>query len=184
MTRRTNPYRKIDSKQIYDNPWIRVVEDQIVKPNGEQGIYGKVLFKNFALGIIPLTDDLETWLVGQYRYMLDMYSWEIPMGGGSSEVDPLESAKRELKEETGLVAGQWRELLRVHMSNSVTDEVGIVYLAQDLEQKEPDYDDTEVLELMKIPFHEAMDMVHRHEITDSLSVVGLLYLSGKLDQYA
>lgn len=170
----SNPWTTLRSKQIYDNPWITVREDQVLKPSGGEGIYGVVSFKNLAVGIIPLDDQGQTWLVGQYRYTLEAYSWEIPMGGGPLGIDPLESARRELREETGLVARQWQKILTVHTSNSVTDEVGYVYLARDLSQHMPDFDDTEVLQLKKLPLAEAAHMVLRGEITDSLSVGGLL----------
>jgi 8-oxo-dGTP pyrophosphatase MutT (NUDIX family) len=175
-----NPWKIIESKPIYDNQWIYVEEDQVIKPNGAPGIYGKVHMKNKAIGIIPLDEYQNTWLVGQYRYTLNEYSWEIPTGGGPIKDDPLLSAQRELKEETGLIAKSWKKLLRIHTSNSVTDEEGFVFLAQDLTQGETDFDDTEVISIRKIPLREALDMVIKDEITDSLSIAGLLKLARQL----
>ncbi len=169
-----NPWTKLSSIEIYTNPWITVEEHQVINPRGGRGIYGKVEFKNKAIGIIPIDQQGNTWLVGQYRYTLDEYSWEIPMGGGPVEDDILTSAKRELKEETGLVAKEWQNIMRIHTSNSVTDEEGFVFIAKDLEQHETAFDETEDLQIKKLPFQEAVDMVMDGRITDSLSVAGIL----------
>ena len=175
MTKMTeNPWKTRSKKQIYDNPWITLEEHQVITPAGKEGIYGKVHFKNRAMAIVPIDQDGNTWLVGQYRYTLDEYSWEIPMGGGPIDQDLLESAKRELKEETGLSAEKWTELMKIHTSNSVTDEWGLIYLAQELTEGETEFEDTEVLQIKRLPFQEALNMVMRGEITDSISVAGLL----------
>ena len=142
-------------KNIYDNPWIEVEHHDVINPSGNQGIYGKVHFKNIAIGIIPLDKDLNTWLVGQYRYTLDEFSWEIPMGGGPLGIDVLDSAQRELKEETGLIAKKWTNIMRIHTSNSVTDEEGFVYVAQDLQAGETAFEDTEDLLVKKCPLMNA-----------------------------
>ena len=167
----------MSSKLVYDNPWIRVEEDRVTRPDGSPGIYGKVLFKNKAIGIIPLDEKCNTWLVGQYRYTLDEYSWEIPMGGGNIEGDPLQAAKRELQEETGLIALHWTKLLRIHTSNSVTDEEGFVYLARDLTQGHPEFEETEIISIRKLPFTEALQMAMDGSITDSLSLAGIFKLA-------
>ena len=174
MNKYANPWKKMSEKEIYENPWIHITEHQVINPSGRKGIYGKVSFKNMAIGIVPLDRDGYTWLVGQYRYTLDEYTWEIPTGGGPMNQDILESAERELKEETGLTAKKWTNILRIHTSNSVTDEEGFVFLAEDLTLGEPQFDETEKLEIRRIPFREAMDMVMRNEITDSLSLAGIL----------
>jgi len=172
-----NPWKKLKSKQIYDNPWITVTEDDVIKPRGGEGIYGHVHFKGYAIAIIPLDENDSTWLVGQWRYTLNEYSWEIPMGGGPIGIDRLESAKRELKEETGLIATDWECFLKMHTSNSVTDEVGYAYTARGLTQGETEFDDSEDLQIRKLPFREAYDMCLRGEITDSLSLVAILKLA-------
>jgi len=169
-----NPWTKLSSKRLYDNPWITVIEDQVINPNGGEGIYGTVQFKNLAIGIIPLDENQNTWLVGQYRYPLDEYSWEIPMGGGPLNIDPLESAKRELKEETGLTAKHWRQFIKIHTSNSVTNEVGYGYLATDLTQGETEFEESEDLVIKKMSFDEAYEMCLNGEITDSLSLAAIL----------
>src|ERR1041384_5055763 len=107
MDEQQNPWQILSSKEVYDNKWIAVTEYDVINPNGGKGIYGKVHFKNLAIGILPLDDQLNTWLVGQYRFTIDQYSWEMPEGGGEMDTDPLESAKRELLEETGLKAKKW-----------------------------------------------------------------------------
>jgi len=181
MSEIKNPWKTLASKQIYENDWIKLVENQVINPNGNKGIYGKVSFKNKAIGIIPFDENGYTWLVGQYRYTLDEYSWEIPMGGGSLSIDPLVSAKRELLEETGLIANKWSRILRIHTSNSVTDEEGFVYLAEDLLQSTPEFDDTEKITIKKIPFTKAYAMVLDNKITDSISIAGILKLGKMLD---
>lgn len=175
-----NPWKKVFGRQIYDNPWITLDEDQVINPGGGTSIYGKVHFKNFAIGIIPLDEHNNTWLVGQWRYALNEYSWEIPMGGGPRELDILESAKRELKEETGLSALNWDMLLKMHTSNSVTDEVGYAYLARNLTQGETEFDETEDLAIKKVPFAKAVDMVMDGSITDSMSMIAILKLARML----
>lgn len=165
----------LSGDQKYDNPWIQVTEYQVINPAGKPGIYGKVHFKNKAIGIIPLDDQINTWLVGQHRYVLNEWSWEIPEGGGPLSVDILESAKRELKEETGLTANRWTQILRTHLSNSVSDEEGFIFLAEDLTEGAKQLEDTEAdMKVWKLPFKEALKMVLEGEITDSLSVMGIL----------
>ena len=174
MEKTKNPWQKLSGKLIYDNPWIRLEEDQVINPSGGRGIYGKVHFKNKAIGIIPLDEHNNTWLVGQYRYALDEYSWEIPMGGGPLEQDVLTSAQRELKEETGLTAQLWTQIMRIHTSNSVTDEEGFIFLAQELTEGETAFEETEDLALQKLPLGGVLDMVMQGKITDSLSIAGIL----------
>jgi len=146
----------------------------VVTPAGSPGIYGVVHFKNKAIGIVPVDDEGFVYLVGQYRYPLDAYSWEIPEGGGPIGEDPLAAARRELKEETGLTAERWQQIGRVHTSNSVTDEEGLIFLAQGLTVGEAQPEETEELTLKRIPLAEAVDMVMRSEITDSIAVCGIL----------
>ncbi len=169
-----NPWKITGQKQVYDNPWISVTEYDVINPSGGKGIYGKVHFKSIAIGIIPLDQALNTWLVGQYRFSLNQYSWEIPEGGGSLDLDPLDSAKRELLEETGLMANHWDILMQMHLSNSVTDELAIVYLARELEQHSPEPEETEQLIIKKLPFDEAYNMVEEGIITDSITVAAIL----------
>lgn len=171
-----NPWTTLSAEEKYENPWINVTEYQVINPKGGKGIYGKVHFKNLAIGIIPIDKDGNTWLVGQYRYPLDAYSWEIPEGGGKLGVDPLESAKRELLEETGLRANKWTEIQTMHLSNSVSDEKAIIYLAEDLSQHEAEPEETEELIIKKIPFEEVYQMVLNGGITDSMTVAGILKL--------
>ena len=169
-----SPWKRLSSKKIYDNPWICIDEDQVINPSGNLGIYGKVQMKNLAIGIIPIDQDSNTWLVGQYRYMLDQYSWEIPMGGCPQGELPEEAALRELKEETGLVANRLTRIQEIHTSNSVTNELGIVFLAESLEQKNAELEETEDITTVKIPLIEAIQMAYENKITDSISVSGLL----------
>lgn len=171
----TNPWKTISSEEKYNNPWINVTEYQVINPAGGKGIYGKVHFKNKAIGIVPYDADGNTWLVGQWRYPLNEWSWEIPEGGGPLDKDVLESAKRELKEETGISANKWTVVQRVHLSNSVSDEEGFIFLAEELTHGESALEETEAdLRVWKLPFAEALQMVLDDKITDSLSVMGIL----------
>ena len=174
MEEHKNPWQTLSTRYIYENPWISLREDQVINPGGGKGIYGVVSFKNKAIGIVPVDEEGFTYLVGQYRYPLKEYSWEIPEGGGPVGTDPLESAKRELKEETGFKAKHWQNICRIHTSNSVTSEEGFIFLAQGLEAGEAEPEETEDLRVKRIPLKEAVAMVMRDEITDSLSIAGLL----------
>lgn len=169
-----NPWTILCSKPIYENPWIRVVEHDVLNPKGKPGIYGVVHLQNIATGIIPIDSDGCTTLVGQYRFALKEYSWEIPEGGGKPGIPPLESAQRELAEETGLIARHWLPLLTLHLSNSITDEVAHSFLAWDLEQGLAEPEDTEDLQLRRVHFREAYEMAMRGDITDAIAVASLL----------
>jgi 8-oxo-dGTP pyrophosphatase MutT (NUDIX family) len=170
-----NPWKTLSGEEKYDNPWINVTEYKVINPAGGKGIYGKVHFKNKAIGIVALDSELNTWLVGQFRYTIDEYSWEIPEGGGPLNENPLDAAKRELREETGMVAEKWTLLTRLHTSNSVTDEEGFVFLAEGLIHGESELEETEAdLKVRKMPLNEALRLVLEQKITDSLSMIGLL----------
>ncbi len=173
-----NKWQAISQQKIYENPWIKLEEHQVINPAGGHGIYGKVHFKNKAIGIIPLDENNNTWIVGQHRYTLGKWSWEIPEGGGPLDVDPLESAQRELKEETGLSATHWQEIATTYLSNSVSDEIGHIFLAEGLQEGKANLEETEAdLIIKKLPFVEVLQMVEKGEITDSLSVIGILKIA-------
>jgi len=179
-----NPWTTLSSKTIYTNNWITLTEHEVINPSGGAGIYGEVHFKNYAIGILPLDEDHHTWLVGQYRFPLNAYSWEIPEGGGALDTEPLLSAQRELLEETGLSASNWKELQRMHLSNSVSDELSIIYVATGLTIGESEPEETEQLVIRKLPFEQAFQMVMDGEITDSMSVAAILKTKILIDQGA
>jgi 8-oxo-dGTP pyrophosphatase MutT (NUDIX family) len=186
MSEEKSPWKILGEKKVYDNNWINVTEFDVINPSGGKGIYGKVHFKNLAVGAIVLDEKMNTYLVGQYRFPLNQYSWEIPEGGGDLS-DPLISAQRELIEETGLVATKWHKILDMHLSNSVTDEYAVIYLATGLQQKKSNPDETEKLAVKKMPFEEVYEMLQRGLITDSMSVaaiqkVKLMLLEGSLEK--
>ena len=169
------PWTQLSSDTVYENPWIRVDHQQVITPGGTDGIYGLVHFKHCALAIIPVDEQGNTRLVGQYRYALDQYSWELPMGGGVLGQPILASAQRELNEETGLYGGQWQQVMMLHTSNSVTDEVAYVFIATGLQQGAQQLEPSESdLVVKTLPFQQAIDMVMSGEITDAISVAGLL----------
>lgn len=171
-----NPWTTLSGRQVYDNPWINVREDRVINPGGSEGIYGVVHFKGTAVGIIPVDNQQHTWLVGQFRYPHKEYSWEIPMGGAPLDADPLEGAIRELREETGLTAAKWYNLMKVHPSNSVSDETGYVYLATDLTHGDWEPEETEQLIVKRVSISDAVQMVISNQITDCISISGLLRL--------
>ena len=154
-----------------------VREDEVTNPGGGRNQYGHVQFKNVAVGILPIDADGFTRLVGQSRYTLDQHSWELPMGGAPLGEDPLQAAQRELREETGLTASDWHELMRLHLSNSITNEIGIVYVATDLSQGENALEETEDIEVRRLPLREAVDMARRGEITDAMSAAALFRIA-------
>ncbi len=168
-----NPWQSLSRKTMYETPWIKIVEHKCLNPKKEPANYGVVEFKNIAIGILALDSRQNLYLVGQWRYPLEKYSWEIPKGGGRKNMDPLEEAKRELQEESGLVAKDWVKLFEMHLSNSTTDEFAIIYLAEDLIQGESAPEDTEVLKTKIVHLKEAYEMVLKGEITDAISVAGI-----------
>lgn len=170
-----NPWQTLSQDTKYDNNWIKVTEFQVVNPAGGKGIYGVVHFKNQAVGVVPYENG-EIWMVGQYRYPLKAYSWEIPEGGSPVGEDPLATAKRELKEETGLVASTYEPILEMNLSNSVSDEWGIVYVATGLSQEEAEPEETEELHIKKMKLEEVYEMVESREIKDSLTVAAIYKL--------
>jgi ADP-ribose pyrophosphatase YjhB (NUDIX family) len=185
METQLNPWKVLNSSLKYDNNWIKVTEYDVINPSGGKGIYGKVHFKNIAIGIVAIDENMNIYLVGQYRFTIDQYSWEIPEGGCIIGTDPLESAKRELLEETGLKANDWTLLMNMHISNCVSDEYSYTYIARGLEQHTPMPEETEQLITMKVSLEEALQMIEKGEITDSMSVaalqkVKLMQLQGKL----
>ena len=174
------PWQQLDTTTVYDNPWITVTHENVLTPAGTQGIYGVVHFKSRAVGVVPLDERGNVWLVKQFRYTLNQYSIEIPEGGSPQSEEMLATAQRELQEETGLTAGSWQHLLDLHTSNSVTDESGAIFLARDLTRGEMTPEATEDIEVLCVPLAEAIDWIFTGKITDSLTVMGLLAAERRL----
>jgi len=177
-TSERNPWRRVSRKTAYENPWIELLHDDVVRPDGNPGIYGVVHFRHFAVGVLPLdTATDRVLLVGQWRYTMEHYSWEIPEGGGDFDEQPEAAGRRELAEETGYTGGVWRELPRMELSNSVTDEVAYSFVATDLVPGEAAPDPTEDLQWRWIPFDEALAMIARGEIRDAMTIMPLTWLA-------
>jgi ADP-ribose pyrophosphatase len=177
-----NPWTINSSKKIYENNWIRLDEFDVMNPVGKPGIYGVVHFQHLAIGALPLDENYNTWLVGQFRFAVNAYSWEMPEGGGKMSDHPLETAKRELLEETGIEAKEWSELMRSNLSNSCTDELAIMYVAKGLTFHEPEPEETEKLHAMKLPLQRAYEMVMNGEILDSMTQLSILKAKILIDE--
>jgi 8-oxo-dGTP pyrophosphatase MutT (NUDIX family) len=169
-----NPWQRVSRRVAYENPWIQLFHDDVIRPDGRPGIYGVVHFRTRAVGVVAIDTALDAvLLVGQFRYTLGRYSWEIPEGGGRFDESREEATRRELAEETGYTGGAWRELCRCELSNSVTDETAVIFVATDLVAGEASPDETEELELRWVEFDEALAMMARGEITDAMTMIGL-----------
>lgn len=170
-------WQRLSREKVYENPWISVHHDEVITPGKTAGIYGVVHFKSHAVGVIPVDAEGNTWLVRQSRYTLDMQTWEIPSGGAALDSDILLTAQRELEEEAGLKAREWQRLLDLHLSNSVTDEQATIFVARDLYPGQQALEPSEDIELRKLPLDTAIAMAKSGEITDAVSVAGLLRLA-------
>ena len=169
----TVSWKRLSSRTVFENDWMEVREDHVINPGGGENQYGYVHFKNHAVAIVPIDEDGHVWLVGQQRYTLGEWSWELPMGGAPLDEPPIDAAKRELKEETGLTAERWTEIMRLHPSNSITDEFGLVYLAEGLTEGETAFEESEDIEVRKLSLTDALAMARDGRITDAMSVAAL-----------
>jgi 8-oxo-dGTP pyrophosphatase MutT (NUDIX family) len=160
------------SREVYRNSWLRLREDQVLRPDGHPGLYGVVEMVD-AVGVVALTGDEQVYLVGQHRYPTDHFGWEIVAGYGDPSEGPLASARRELREETGLSAADWTPLGVCHVSNSVTDQIGHLFLARDLSPGAAAPDETEELAIRTVPLAEAVRLAQSGRIVQAFSLVGL-----------
>jgi 8-oxo-dGTP pyrophosphatase MutT (NUDIX family) len=168
-----NPWKRLSSREIYRNPWMALREDRVIRPDGQEGIYG-VVETRIATAVVALTPEQHVYLVGQYRYTVDAYSWEVIEGGADLGEDPLDTARRELREEAGLIASDWTRLgPEVHLSNCISSEIGYCYLAEGLSDTDSEPDGTELLEVRRMPFREALAMAGSGEIKDAMSIIAL-----------
>jgi 8-oxo-dGTP pyrophosphatase MutT (NUDIX family) len=172
----SNPWVRRARRIAYENPWITVWHDDVTRPDGQPGIYGVVHYRQRAVAVLPIDDAGRVLLVGQYRYTLDFYSWEVPEGGAAEGEDPLVAAQRELREETGYTADRWELLLRTHLSNSVSDEEAFCYLATGLHAGPPEPEGTEQLRWRWLPFDEVLALAEQGVITDALTLLCLQHL--------
>jgi 8-oxo-dGTP pyrophosphatase MutT (NUDIX family) len=167
------PWTRRSRRVAYENAWITIWHDEVIRPDGEAGIYGVVHFANLAVGVLALDESGRVLLVGQHRYALDQYSWEIPEGGVPATESALDGARRELREETGIEAGDWVEMSRSHLSNSVSDEEAVIFLATGLTHGEASPDGTESLAIHWLPFAEVLAMTLDGRITDALTMLAV-----------
>jgi 8-oxo-dGTP pyrophosphatase MutT (NUDIX family) len=173
MLNEENPWKTLASEIVYESGWILVKKHQVLNPANNPALYSTIHFKNKAIGVIPLDENYNTWIVGQFRYPTNCYSWEIPEGGGNIHVPYVESAARELLEETGIKAEKYTEIMRMHLSNSASDEEAIVFVAQKLSYHTAAPEETEVLQVKKLSFNELYSMVHEGKITDAISIAAV-----------
>jgi ADP-ribose diphosphatase len=169
---RRNPWKTLSSRVVSSNPWFRLRRDQVIRPDGKRGTYNTLLAPP-AVGVVPCFDDGSILIVGQYRYSISRYSWEIPEGGGRPGERPIETARRELEEETGFRASALKSLGTFHTSNCFTDETAFLFCARGLEPGVPHQDGTEELATRRIAFEAAFRMAVAGKITDSLTIVAL-----------
>jgi ADP-ribose pyrophosphatase len=169
-----SPWITLNREVKYDNPWIRVEEHKVINPAGGEGIYGTVNFKNRAVAIVALFENGDTLLVGQYRYPLQQYHWELPMGGAPEDESALSCAQRELQEETGFTAVKWQQILSMHLSNSITQEQGFTFIAEGLQPGQMALEDTEDISCQRVPFERVFQQVMAGEITDAMTVASIM----------
>ena len=178
-----NPWITLSTETKYENPWIRLDESQVINPAGKNGIYGVVHFKNRAMAIVPLDEENNTWIVGQFRYTTNTYEWEVIEGGVPEGEDLLVGAQRELEEEAGLIAREWKMIIDgCQLSNSVSDEIGYAFVAKGITEVNANPEETEQLQIRKLPFDELVEMVMRGEIKDLLSVAAVLKVKMLIDE--
>jgi 8-oxo-dGTP pyrophosphatase MutT (NUDIX family) len=167
------PWTRRARRVAYDNAWITIWHDEVDRPDGSPGIYGVVHFANLAVGAVVLDDEDRVLLVGQHRYTLDAYSWELPEGGVPASEDPIDGARRELREETGVEADGWREILRFHLSNSISDEAGVIFAARATAHGMASPEPSEDLAVRWVEFADALAMAADGRITDAMTIMGL-----------
>jgi 8-oxo-dGTP pyrophosphatase MutT (NUDIX family) len=168
------PWRTLNRTEAHDNPWFAVEVYQAIAPTGAPATYNMQVYKNIAVGVLPLHEDGTVTLVGQWRFPFGTYSWELPEGGSPHGEIPLEGARRELREEAGLTAADWRLVLTMQLSNASSDEVALCYLATGLGPAPHEPDSTEALAIARVPFREALEAAVAGRIQDAMTVAMLL----------
>lgn len=172
-----DPWTVLSAQVVYENPWIELTHNRVLTPGGSNGVYGVVHFKNQSVGVLPIDADGNIWLVGQYRFAISKYSWEIPAGGCPPDEDPVIAARRELREETGFVSTDFQQLCVSHLSNAICDEETTVFVARGLQAGPANPEENERLAVRKIRLHTAVEMMRRGEITDAVTMLALLSIT-------
>jgi ADP-ribose pyrophosphatase len=167
------PWKQKSTRQIYQNPWISLREDIVELPNGRTTIYGVVTCSE-CVGVLPFLDPNTVLMIKQYRYVAKRVTWEMPTGGMHRGESREAAAQRELSEEIGYRAEKLTWLSTFHTSKSVVDETAHLFLGEVLVKVELSPDETEFIEVRAFPFEEVLQMVLRSEITDSMTIIGVL----------
>jgi 8-oxo-dGTP pyrophosphatase MutT (NUDIX family) len=175
-----NPWTTLSTEPRFEDDFVRVDDHRVINPAGREANYGVVHFKNIGLRILPVDAEGQTFLVGQYRYGADYFSWEFPAGNQDPGEDSRDGAKRELREEIGQIATEWLDLAEIVPSGSITDQRERSYVAWDLHKAEQDLDEQEAIRVKRLPFAEAVRMAVSGEIRDAGSIVALLLIDAKL----
>jgi 8-oxo-dGTP pyrophosphatase MutT (NUDIX family) len=182
MPDQSNPWETLSSRRFYESRYVDVDQDEVRHRSGKVHPYTALRFRIYGIAVLPILADGSTYLIGQYRYLSQRYTWELPRGSGPKGIDPLETAQRELKEETGAVAGQWLEVLRLMVSPGITDEMAPCFVAWDLDQGMADPDPQESLAIRQLSFPEAVAAVLDGTICDAASVATILAVQTRVAQ--
>ncbi len=168
-----SPWKKISSTEKYKNAWIRVREDKVIRPDGKKGIYGVVELGSSA-GVVAVTARNEVYLIKEHRYPLQAFTIEIPRGAGPKKEPALHVAKRELMEEAGVTAKNWKSLGFINTSPGIIAEKAQIFLARNIKKTDPKPEGDEYQQVIKLPFSKALSWITSNRINDGITIAALI----------